>query len=236
MGASGATGKHLVNHLLKEGHHVKVIVRSPDRLPDSWKNSGKLTIIKGSISEISVEEIAGYLKDCHALASCLGHNLNFKGMYGKPRRLVKDAVAKVHEAVKINAPDKPIRYVLMNTAGNSNRNLKEPVSLGQKIILGLLRMVLPPHMDNEQASDYLRIEVGQHSSAIAWVVVRPDTLIDEEAVTKYSLHVSPTRSALFNPGKTSRINVGHFMAKLLTQDKCFTNWKYQMPVIYNVAD
>ncbi len=235
LGASGATGKHLVNHLLKDGYHVKALVRSPQNLPESWKDSKNITVIKGIISEMPVEALAEHLRDCHAVASCMGHNLTFKGLYGKPRRLVKDAVAKVHEAVKINAPEKPIRFVLMNTAGNSNRNLKEPVSLGQKLILGLLRIFLPPHVDNEKASDYLRLNVGQNDPLFDWVVVRPDTLIDEEAVTKYSLHVSPTRSALFNPGKTSRINVGHFMAKLLTQDKCFTNWKCQMPVIYNVA-
>jgi uncharacterized protein YbjT (DUF2867 family) len=29
VGASGATGKHLVNHLLEMGHTDKVVVRSP---------------------------------------------------------------------------------------------------------------------------------------------------------------------------------------------------------------
>lgn len=233
LGASGATGNHLVNHLLKAGHHVKVLVRSPQNLPGNWKGHKNVSTLTGSISVMPVKELAAYLEDCHAVASCLGHNLTFKGVYGKPRKLVTDAVAKVHEAVKHNSPARPVRFVLMNTAGNSNRNLNESVSFGQRLIIGMLRLLLPPHADNEKASDYLRLKVGRNDPAIEWVVVRPDTLIDEQEVTKYSLHGSPTRSALFNPGKTSRNNVGHFMAKMITEDACFSKWEGQMPVIYN---
>jgi len=121
----------------------------------------------------------------------------------------------------------------MNTAGNSNRDLGEPVSFGQQIVIGLLRLLLPPHVDNEQAADYLRTQIGPNNPAVEWAAVRPDSLIDEEAVTEYELHPSPTRSAIFNPGKTSRINVAHFMAELIADEKVWNKWKGQMPVIYN---
>ena len=124
----------------------------------------------------------------------------------------------------------------MNTAGNSNRDIDEPISFGQKLIIGLLRLVLPPHVDNENAADYLRTEIGQNNSKIEWVTIRPDTLLSDDKVTAYELHKSPTRSALFNPGKTSRINVGNFMAKLVVDDNLWNNWKGQMPVIYNKED
>jgi hypothetical protein len=62
--------------------------------------------------------------------------------------------------------------------------------------------------------------------------VRPDTLINEDEVTEYEVHPSPTRSAIFDAGKTSRINVGHFMAELITDDELWNRWKGQMPVIY----
>jgi len=35
VGASGATGRHLVEQLLIQKHKVKVIVRSPEKLPES---------------------------------------------------------------------------------------------------------------------------------------------------------------------------------------------------------
>ena len=95
---------------------------------------------------------------------------------------------------------------------------------------------MPPHADNEQAADYLRTEIGQESRAVEWVAVRPDGLIDEDAVTEYELHPSPTRSAIFNAGKISRINVSHFMADLMTEPQIWNKWKGQMPVIYNKAN
>ncbi len=41
------------------------------------------------------------------------------------------------------------------------------------------------------------------------------------------------RCALFDPGKTSRINVGHFIATLIDDHTLWNEWKGQMPVIYN---
>ena len=164
-----------------------------------------------------------------AIASCLGHN----NVYGHPRRLVTDAIRRLCNAVKTNKPDQPVKFVLMNTAGNRNGDLAEPISFAQKVVLGLVRLLLPPHVDNEMAAEYLRTEIGQNNETIKWSVVRPDDLIDEGEVTEYTVHPSPTRSAIFNAGKTSRINVGHFMAELITDDAIWSKWQGQMPVIYN---
>jgi L-rhamnose mutarotase len=123
--------------------------------------------------------------------------------------------------------------MVMNTTGNSNPDRHEKNSVGEKIVLTLLRLALPPHVDNEQAAEFLRTRIGQDNKWIEWVAVRPDSLIDEDEVTDYEIHPSPIRSALFNSGKTSRINVGHFMAELVSNDETFRKWKGQMPVIYN---
>lgn len=233
VGASGATGKHLVNQLLILGNKVKIIIRSNDNLPKSWDNNDDLQIIIASISELSDKEMSDYTNDCDAIASCLGHNLTWKGIYGKPRKLVTDVTKRLCNAIKINNPKKPIKYVLMNTSGNSNRDLNEPISFAQKNIIGLLRLFLPPHVDNEKASDYLRTQIGQNNQFIEWVAVRPDDLINEDIVTKYNVYPSPIRSAIFNAGKISRINVGHFMAELINSNELWLKWKGQMPVIYD---
>lgn len=234
VGASGATGKLLVEQLLESGHRAKVVVRPTSKIPDTWRSHEQLTIIEGSITEFGLEELSEYLADCQAVACCLGHNMTWKGLFGKPRKLVADAVRMLCEAIVKNSAERPVKFVLMNTAGNSNRGIGEPVSFGQRMVIGLIRLLLPPHPDNEEAADYLRVKVGQSSKSIEWAVVRPDTLIDEEHATAYSLHASPTRSAIFDPGKTSRINVGYFMARLILDDDLWNVWKGQMPVIYNV--
>lgn len=233
VGASGATGKLLVEQLLNMGQEVKVIIRPTGKTPDTWKNNDKISIIKANISEISVNEMMNYLIDCQSVASCLGHNLTLKGILGKPRKLVTDAVKLLCMAIQKNSPDKPIKFVLMNTTGNRNRDLNEPISIGEKLVMGLIRLLVPPQPDNEKAADFLRVNIGQKNKLIDWVAVRPDTLINEDNVTEYELYASPIRSAISNPGKTSRINVGNFMSRLIVENDLWNKWKGQMPVIYN---
>lgn len=233
VGASGATGSLLVEQLLKRGENVKIIVRSPDLLPENIRKHDKLSVIHASVLDLSDAEMTQHVSGCDAVASCLGHNMTFKGMYGHPRKLVTDATRRLCDAIRANKAEKPVKFVLMNTTGNRNRDLSEPISFGQKCVIGLIRVMVPPHVDNEQAADYLRTIVGKNDGAIEWAAVRPDTLIDESEVTEYEVHASPIRSAIFDAGKTSRINVGHFMAELITDDLAWDKWKGQMPVIYN---
>ncbi|MDO6743222.1 SDR family oxidoreductase [Tenacibaculum soleae] len=236
LGASGATGSKLVAQLLAQKHKVKVIVRSLKKIPEFWKNSSDIEIIHASILELNDEEMSRIVADCTAIASCLGHTLSWKGIYGKPRRLVTDAIIKLCDTVKNNNPNQTIKFVLMNTTGNRNRDLNEPISIAQRFVIFLLRLLLPPHVDNEKAADYLRTQIGQNNKYIEWTAVRPDSLINENKVTDYEIHPSPTRSAIFNAGEVSRNNVASFMSKLITKNELWEQWKGKMPVIYNTSE
>lgn len=235
VGATGATGRLLVAQLLAGGHAVRAIVRAAHRLPDALKGSENLTVVEADLLALTDAELASHVRGCDAVASCLGHNMSFKGIFGPPRRLVRDATRRLCTAIEANAPERPARYVLMNTAGNRNRDRDEPVSLAQRCVVGLIRLLVPPHADNEEAADFLRTQIGQENAAVEWTAVRPDGLVNEDAVTAYEVHASPTRSAIFDAGTTSRINVAHFMAELMTNDDTWAQWKGQMPVIYNAS-
>ena len=233
VGASGATGRLLVEELLARGCRVKAIVRSPECFPESMTGNETLSLIHASVLDLSDADMAVHASDCVAVVSCLGHTLSFKGIYGQPRRLVTEATGRLCNAIKSNRSKMPTKFVLMNTTGNRNRDLDEPISFAQSCVIGLLRLLLPPHVDNEKAADYLRTEIGQKDNAVEWVAIRPDALINEDGVSEYELHCSPIRSAIFDSGKTSRINVAHFMADLITKEVVWDKWKGQMPVIYN---
>lgn len=233
VGASGATGRLLVEQLLNRGQRVKIIIRTVDSLPETIKNHENVFVIQASVLDLSDAEMTQIVSGCEAIASCLGHNMSFKGLYGQPRRLVTDATRRLCRAIKANKPETAVKFVLMNTTGNSNRDLTEKISFSQKCVIWLLRLLLPPHVDNEQAADFLRTEIGQNDRLIEWAAVRPDGLIDESEVSAYDVHSSPTRSAIFDAGTTSRINVGHFMSDLITDHDTWIKWKGQMPVIYN---
>lgn len=233
VGASGATGRHLVTQLLNRGEAVRIIVRSPDKVPAELANNPNLTVIGASVLDLTDTEMVQHVTGCDAVASCLGHNLSIKGVYGQPRRLVTDATRRLCDAIRAVQPETPVKFVLMNTTGNSNRDLNERVPLSQKIVVGLLRYVLPPQADNEQAAEVLRTGVGQNDPFIEWVAVRPDGLIDEDQVTPYQAYPSPIRNAIWDAGKVSRINVAHFMAELITNEETWHTWKGQMPALYS---
>jgi len=235
VGATGATGRLLVHELLTRGEKVKAVVREPSKLGPDGHRHPNLSVIQASIADMSDGEIADLVSGCDAAASCLGHNVTFRGLFGPPRRLVADATRRICEALRAGARERPAKFVLMNTAVNSNRDLVEEISFAQKVVILLFRLLLPPHADNEQAADYLRLRIGQDDPRLKWVAVRPDGLIDEEAVSAYSLHPSPIRSTIFDAGVTSRINVAHFMADLITDAELWSHWNGQMPVIYNRA-
>jgi nucleoside-diphosphate-sugar epimerase len=232
-GANGATGRQLVRQLLERGQGVVAVVRSVGSLPENLLKYENLSVVQASLLDLSDAELAKLVGGCDAVASCLGHNLTLKGIYGPPRRLVTHATRRLCMAIEANRPQAPVRFVLMNTTGNTNRDLDERRSTGDRIVTGLLRLVLPPQADNEQAAEYLRTAIGQNNAMVEWVAVRPDSLLNEDRVTEYTVYPSPTRSPIFDSGQTSRINVGHFMAELITDDATWSKWKGQMPVIYN---
>jgi len=234
VGATGATGSLLVKQLLDAGYAVKAVVRSTEKLSALAKEYPKLFLTPGNVLDMSTIELADILEDCDAVCSCLGHNLTWKGMFGKPRRLVTDSVKNLSNAIQYNKPPVPVRMVLMNTNGNMNRDLNENYSFKDRVVITLLRFLLPPHVDNEHAADFLRTEIGQDHEYIEWSAVRPDNLIDVEGVTEYKVNPSPVRGVIFDSGKTSRINVAHFMTRLATESNVWDEWKGQMPVINNV--
>ncbi len=233
LGATGATGRLLARQLLERGHEVTAVVRSLSSLPEDILDHRNMTIIEASLLDLDDAELARLVAGVDAVASCLGHNLTFKGMFGEPRALVTDAARRICAAIRANAPSRPVKYVLMGSSGVRNRDLDEPISLAQKCVIGLLRALLPPHADNENAADFLRTKISRDDPAIAWTAVRPDGLVDAAEVTAYDLHPSPIRSAIFDAGQVSRINVAHFMADLITEEAVWDRWRGQMPVIYN---
>ncbi|MDQ8197456.1 SDR family oxidoreductase [Pelagicoccus enzymogenes] len=235
VGASGATGRLLVKELLARGLSVLAIVRSAQRFSQAVGNHDRLSVLEAAVLDLSQEQLEQCVGGCQAVASCLGHTLSFKGVYGSPRRLVAETTRRLCEAMKANPAERPAKFVLMNSTGCRNHDIGETVSLPERCVVGLIRLLVPPHRDNELASAYLRREVGQGDEGLEWVVVRPDGLVDAERVSKYEIHPSPIRSAIFDSGKTSRINVAHFMASLLCEQSLWETWQGRTPVVYNVA-
>ena len=235
VGGTGATGRYFVNELLSHDNKVTIIVRKTDMIDTYFKDKINLTVIEGNVLEMDNVKLFELIKDVDAIGSCLGHNLTLKGVFGKPRKLVTETVQRLCIALQEYDQNKPVKFVLMNTTGNNNKDIQEILSLGEEIVMSLIRTILPPQSDNEHAAEYLRSCIGKNNKKIEWVVVRPDTLVNEDKKTEYKVFDSPIRSPIFDAGTTSRINVGNFMAELIINETKWNEWKGKMPVIYNTS-
>lgn len=232
LGASGATGKLVVMQLIKCHFNIRIVVRESATLSAEVLKSQLVEIKRGNIAGFNGSDMDSLLEGSDAIVSCLGHNISIGGMFGNPRNLVSDTIRNVCETARKRA-DKKVKLILMSTTGYSNIAAGEKNSLGEGIVLSILKLLLPPHRDNVKAANYLQDEIGKEDAKIEWVAVRPDTLVNEDNESAYEVHKSPLRSPVFNAGKTSRINVSHFMVELLTNDSLWREWQFKMPVLYN---
>lgn len=235
VGATGATGRLLVAELVARGVTVRALARRADRLPETLRQDARVAVIEGSPLDLGDADLLRLVDGCGAVASCLGHTLSLRGVFGPPHRLVTDSVRRLCASIRASRPASPVRFVLMNTAGNANRDLREPRTRAESLALALIRRLVPPHADNEKASDVLRAGVGSGDPAIEWAVVRPDSLVDAPEATPWVAHPSPTRSPIFDAGRTSRRNVARFIADLICEDETWSRWKGRMPVVYDAG-
>ena len=232
LGATGATGRLVVEQLLNRNVNVKAVVRNESPVLNKFKNNGLLEIITGNISDFNQDKNVDLVKDCTAVVCCLGHNLTFRGLFGKPRMLVRNSIINICNAVESRKRDN-VKIILMNTTGNMNRKNGEHYSFKDRVMLSILNVLLPPQKDNVEAAGFLINTIGENNPEVEWTAVRPDTLINEMTETEYEVFESPKRSPVFDPGKTSRINTARFMVDLLLKDEFWNLWKFKMPVIYN---
>jgi len=225
------TGRRLVEQLLGKNYKVRIIVRSSHKLPaDIVENPNTMTI-EASVLDLTDEEVTEHVKDCDAVVSCLGHVMDFKGIFGEPKKLCTDATRNLCNALEKYSLPKPTKFILMNTVGVQNPDLEEKRTWFERGLLTLLRHTLPPHRDNETAAEYLHKTVGKENKSIEWCCVRPDSLINAE-VSPYDITESPT-TGIINGRPTARSNVAHFMTDLIENEELWNTWKFRMPVIMN---
>lgn len=249
VGATGATGKHVVAQLLQKHHTVRTITRSKDRLLSSLGDilgekemdnyASQLQIIEAAILDLSDEELQKQVEGCDAVVQTLGHNLTFKGMYGAPRKLVTESIQRLTnavEATKSSANGKKSKVILMGSDGVSHpdNSTDDKRVFKERLVLSIIRALVPPHRDNEAAAKYMYADIGTDKS-FEWTVVRPTDLVDAEKTTKYVTYDKP-KGGLFGGDVVSRINVAQFMVDLLTSDDLWKTWVYKMPVVHNADD
>jgi nucleoside-diphosphate-sugar epimerase len=236
LGATGATGRQVVEKLVTHGHHLRVLTRNMSRLPECARNNPNVSVTISTLLDLDSNQLAAHMDGCDAVVSCLGHNGTLQGIFRDPY-FVRDSVSRVYEQAKLsNPPNKPLKYVLMSSSLVLNPSEpQETKGIFDRVLLTLLRALIPAHRDNEKAAMFLDERVGAEDPYMEWVAVRPEGLTNIAHVTRYDVHPSPT-TTMSTGGQTSRINVAHFMAELVSSPESWSKWCGKMPFIINSRD
>jgi nucleoside-diphosphate-sugar epimerase len=234
VGGTGRTGRRVLQQLLGRGINVRVVVRSPQKLPAGTAGEPGLTVVEADPLSLSDEHLTGLLRGCDAVISCLGHVLTLKGIFGKPRDLVTRAATRLCREIEALKPATPVKFILMSSVSVSRPgDLDTRRGRVEKAFMTILCSILPPARDNKLAADFLSADIGATNPFVQWAVVRPDTLLDGD-VSEYALHEGLV-SSLFVPDSTNMANVAHFMCELVEHAKTWDDWKGKLPVITNAS-
>jgi putative NADH-flavin reductase len=193
FGASGNTGRQLVQQALKEGHNVTAFVRNPAKLEITHPN---LEVIVGNVSDYRSVEKA--IRGQHAVISALGVS----------KTLQSDPV--VVEGIKniINAMERldVQRFIYLSFLA---------VGEGRKDAGFVIKHIISKIVRKE-INDHEKKEVLVNNSLLKWTIVRPPKLTNNGKKGMY--RAGETIKAKSILPMMSRADVADFMLKQLTDD------------------
>ena len=201
FGATGGTGKELVQQALEAGHRVTALVRNPAKLGLQHE---RLTVVQGDIADASCVERTMAGQD--AVLSALGPTRN------SPKNAMTIGSANVVAAMKKHN----VRRLIWQT-GAGVRAAGDAPSTIRTVMVMLMKIISPSVLqDSEQAFRIIT------ASGLDWTVVRVPRLKDgaiEGGIRASSIPPAPT--------PITRADVAEFMLKQLN-DK---TWVGKAPMI-----
>ncbi len=154
IGATGRTGREVVQQALARNHHVAAFVRSPENI--SSKNE-RLTVLKGDAMEEN--ELFRAMQNHDAVVSTLGPREVFK-----PSSMLHDSALATTRAMNRSGVK---RLVVLSAAAH---------------FPGILNRIASFIMRNHMR-DSLAMEAIVQASGLDWTIVRPPRLTQEGYMT-----------------------------------------------------
>ncbi len=157
LGATGATGKHLVEQALAKGHEVTALVRDPSKLTTRHE---RLRVVQGQATSDADLDAAVAGQD--AVVSTLGPR-------SKTDPICADAAVAVVRAMK-KAGVKRVLWLSAGGVGDSKDAIIAASFIFGRIFMPLL--LAKPYANHARAEETLR------ASGLSWTVLRPLQLVD----------------------------------------------------------
>lgn len=189
FGATGKTGRLVLERALAAGHDVRALVRDPGKLTET---SERLTVIRGDVLDAAAvdQTVAG----AEVVLSLFGH------VKGSPRTLQTDGTRLIIDAMERHGVKR-----LISLSGGGLRDPHDQPQLPDRVIRLLLK-VLAGHVLAD-AEGHLAV---LQASNLDWTVVRAPRLLDEPATGTY-------RVGRVGVDSSTKISRADFAAFVLTQ-------------------
>lgn len=191
LGATGGTGRQLIDQALEASHEVTAVVRDPAKLP---VHHPRLTVVRADVLDASA--LTPHVIGRDAVLSALG------GSGLGPTTVQSEATAAVIEAMR----EVGVRRLIVV----SNSGMVEGDNEGvftKYLVNPILRRVL-----REPWADMARMEAIVHGGDLDWTVVRPPMLTDGPRTETYRRVLGDSSRAGI---RVSRANLADCMLRCL---------------------
>lgn len=187
VGATGGTGRQLVDQALERGHQVTAFARRPDRVAVSHD---RLTVRQGDV--LRIETILPAVEGHDAVLCALGHK-----KFLRPTRILSRGTANLIEAMQLEGVERLVCETSLGVGNSFGR-------LGLYYTLFVVPVILQFYYWDKH-----RQESAIRASNLAWTIVRPAVLTNGRARGTYEhgAHVGSWIVTL----RVSRADVASFM-------------------------
>jgi len=186
LGATGATGRQIVEQALERSHQVAAFVRDPGKLAIG---NDRLRVITGSISD-DTRALTEAVRGQNAVISALGVGNSLKS---------SDLISRSMRAIVPAMESQGVRRLLFVSAfgvGETRRDVPLLPRIAQRLLLADV------FADKEAGEDYLR------RSSLDWTLIYPAILTNGPRTAKYRVG---ERLELHGLPKISRADVADFV-------------------------
>jgi putative NADH-flavin reductase len=178
IGATGGTGRAVIERALQAGHEVKALARDVEKLPPE----DGLTVLEGDA--MVAEDVARTLADTDAVVVALGNSQNaFALLFGArrttPRDICEAGTRNILKALG-DRDDRPVVVVSAFGVGDTRENLPLMFKLFYRLFL------------REQIADKERQEALLKASDANFVLIQPVALTDKPASGKWTATLDGT--------------------------------------------
>jgi len=191
LGATGRTGKHLVDRALSAGHHVQVMVRNPAGLGEL---RNQVEVFVGGATER--QALIPALTEPDAVLVALGPRS------GRNPDIGSKSVNLLADVISFS----PARRLILLSAFGVGETLQMASTLQRLVFQTVLR---PLFEDKARADETLK------RSTLSWTLIRPVTLTDGAPTGRYKAFES---GQLRGYPRISRADVAEFMVRQMTED------------------